>query len=293
MKLGFIGLGSIGFPVARNIVAAGHDVTVHDLDRSQAEELISMGAQWADSPAAAAKDCEVLLTSLPGPKEIEIVMKTAGPALPDGSIWCDLSTSDLHLTKRLAAELKKRNIETIDSPITGGVPNAYIAKITMFASGERAAFDKVLPVLEKTAAKVFYFGEVGGATVVKLITNFVAFIHVQALGEGLILGRKYGLDHIELMQAMKSSYADSFVLQTDEPKLIAGDYAPEFALALACKDFRLSVELAKELGLKLEVTEVTERIYRETIDRYGPQVGAMSSIRKLEDDTGVHLFNKL
>jgi 3-hydroxyisobutyrate dehydrogenase len=293
MKIGFIGLGSIGFPVARNVIAGGHQVTVHDLDRSRAAELLKMGATWAESPAAAAKDCEVLMTSLPGPREIEIVMGSAGPALPDGSIWCDLSTSDLHLTKRLAAELEKRDIATIDAPITGGVPNAYIAKITIFASGKRSAYDKTLPVLQKTAGDVFYFGDVGGATVVKLITNFVAFIHVQALGEGLILGRKYGLDHIELMQAMKSSYADSFVLRTDEQKLIAGDYAPEFALALACKDIKLSVELAKELGLKLEVTELTERLFFETMDRYGPQVGAMSSIRMLEEVTGVHLFNKL
>ncbi|TIX38968.1 MAG: NAD(P)-dependent oxidoreductase [Mesorhizobium sp.] len=293
MKIGFVGLGSIGFPVARNLVGAGHDLAVHDLDKSRAAELLELGATWADSPAAAAKDCEALMTSLPGPKEIEIVMASAAPALPVGSIWCDLSTSDLHLTKRLASQLEKRGIASIDAPITGGVPNAYIAKITIFASGKPAAFEKMLPVLEKTAAKVFYFGDVGGATVVKLITNFVAFIHVQALGEGLVLGRKYGLDHIELMQAMKSSYADSFVLRTDEPKLLAGDYSPEFALALACKDFKLSVDLAKELGLKLEVTELTERIYRDTIDRYGPQAGAMSSIRLLEEDTGVHLFNKL
>jgi 3-hydroxyisobutyrate dehydrogenase len=293
MKIGFIGLGSIGFPVVRNIISAGHEVKVHDLDRSRAAELLAMGAAWADGPAEAASDCDAFMTSLPGPKEIEIVMNKAGSAMPKGSIWCDLSTSDLHLTKKLAAELEKRDIAAIDAPITGGVPNAYIGKITIFASGKRSAFDRMLPVLERTAAKVFYFGDVGGATVVKLITNFVAFIHVHALGEGLVLGRKYGLDHVELMQAMKSSYADSFVLRTDEPKLLAGDYAPEFALGLACKDFRLSVDLAKELGLKLEVTELTERIFRDTIERYGPQVGAMSSIRLLEEDTGVHLFNKM
>lgn len=289
MKIAFIGLGSIGHPMARNLVKAGHAVTVHDLDRSRAADLLDMGAAWADSPAEAVAGAEALMTSLPGPKQVEAVMSDAGPTLRPGSIWCDLTTSDLKLTKALSAELAKLGVATLEAPITGGIANARIGKITIFVSGPREAYERMQPVLHDIAMKVFHFGDLGGATVVKLITNQVAFIYSLAFGEGLVLGRKYGLDQVELIEAMKASYADSFLVRTDASKILSGDYATDFSMALAYKDLTLTRGLASELGLHLAGTDLMDVLFKETLERYGDDVGSLGHIRLLEEKSGVSL----
>lgn len=292
MKIGFIGLGNIGFPMARNLVAAGHRVAVHDLDPGRAAELLEMGALWAESAAEAAAGCELLMTSLPGPREVGQVMEEAGPALPKGSVWCDLSTSDLQQTRALAARLAERGVDVLEAPVTGGVVNAGLGKITIYTAGDRAAYDRIRPALGDIAEHVFHFGDIGGGTVVKLITNFMAFIHAAALGEGLVFGRKYGLDHEELIEAIKASYADSFLIRTDAHKILSGDYATDFSIALACKDLQLTRSLATEMGLSMELTELTDTVFRRAMQSYGADAGSLSAIRQMEEEAGVSLAAK-
>lgn len=293
MKIGFIGLGTIGGALARNLIKAGHDLAVFDLDLDRIAEMVLMGARPAASIAEAARDCEALMTSLPGPAQVETVMAEAGPVMPAGAVWVDLTTSDVTLTRRIAADLARRNIATLESPITGGVKNAHLGRITIFVAGDRAAYDRVRPVLMAMAGEVFYFGDVGGATVVKLITNFVAFVHCIALGEGLIFGKKYGIEINELIAAMKSSYADSFVLQTDVGKILSGDYATDFALGLACKDLRLAHGMAQEMGLRLDITELTGKLYAEALETFGPQAGSLAPILLAENRTGIALSDQM
>lgn len=290
MKIGFIGLGTIGSPIAVNLLRAGYELVVHDLDRGQAGAVLDAGARWVDSVVEAAEGCEALFTSLPGPRQVEDVMALAGAALPQGAIWVDLTTSDLKLTQRIAADLAANGgIQTLEAPITGGVKNAHIGKITIFTAGPQAAFDKMAPVLQVTAGDVFYFGDLGGASVVKLITNFVAFIHVIALGEGLVFGTRYGLDKHELLAAIKSSYADSFVARTDGEKIFDGDYASDFALGLAYKDMVLARQLAEEMGLTLDLTALTDQLYAASVAQFGEQAGAMAPVQSLEQRSGVAL----
>jgi 3-hydroxyisobutyrate dehydrogenase len=292
MKIGFIGLGSIGKPMAFNLVRSGYVVTVHDIEQARAKDLLALGACWADSPRNTALASHVLFTSLPGPPQIASVIEGEDGAihgLAPGSIWVDLSTSDLVLTRRLANELAARGIQTLDAPVTGGVENARIAQITLFAGGDPEVFERVRPLFSAIASNVLYIGPLGTATVVKLITNFMCMVHVVAMGEGLVLGATLGIDTIKIWEAIKVSYADSFVARVDGPSIFSGDYGQSFSIALACKDLQLSLKLAREAGLQLEATELAGRLYASACEKYGDEAGALSVVRQLEDQSHVSL----
>jgi len=296
MKLGFIGLGSIGNPMATNLVKAGHQVAVHDLQRQRADGLLALGARWANSPAEAAVGAEVLFTSLPGPKQVRTVLEGetgAMDALAAGSIWVDLSTTDLAQTRRLAAELAARDVAALEAPVTGGVANAHAGKITIFVGGPEETYRKVLPLLSVMGKEIIHLGPIGNATIVKLITNFMCFIHEVALGEGLVLGTSYGIDTVKLWEAIKVSYADSFVARVDGPDIFSGAYGDSFAIALACKDIGLSLALARDAGLKLEATELIDRLYGEARARYGDAAGCLHPVRMIEERSGISLQRDL
>ena len=292
MKLGFIGLGTMGTPMATNLLKAGHALRVFDIDRSRADALIALGAEWAKSPAEAAQGAEVVLTSLPGPAQVEEVIAGEGGVLEGigaGAVWVDLTTNEIEVIRTLAGLMAEKGAETLDVPVTGGVLNAHVGKITVFAGGPEAAFETVRPVLDAMAAEVFHFGELGSGTVIKLVTNFVAFVNAVALGEGMIFATKYGIDTGHALEAIKSSYADSFVAQTDGGKIMSGDYASDFVMSLACKDIRLTLELAGKMGLELPATELSGRVFNEARECYGESVGCLQAIRLLEERNGVAL----
>lgn len=296
MKLGFIGLGSIGNPMATNLVKAGHRVTVHDLQRQRAEGLLALGACWAGSPEETAAAGDVLFTSLPGPKQVQSVLegeRGAVGGLAAGSIWVDMSTTDLAQTKRLAALLAGRGVATLEAPVTGGVANAHAGKITIFVGGPEETYRQVLPLLSAMGKEIIHLGPIGSATIVKLITNFMCFIHEVALGEGLVLGTSLGIDTIKLWEAIKVSYADSFVARVDGPDLFSGAYGDSFSIALACKDIGLSLALAREAGLKLEATELIDRLYSDARAKYGDAAGCLHAVRQLEERSGISLRRTL
>lgn len=296
MKLGFIGLGSIGNPMAANLVRAGHHLTVHDLARERAQNLLARGARWAASPRATAEAAEVLFTSLPGPAQIRDVIEGEDGALAGlarGSLWIDMSTTDLEQTRRLAAILTERGVAAIEAPVTGGVANAYAGKLSIFVGGAPEAYARAKPLLDALGDKVMHLGPIGSASVAKLITNLMCFVHEIALGEGLVLGTRLGLDPIQLWEAIKVSYADSFVARVDGPDIFDGNYGANFSIALACKDIGLSLGLAREAGLKLEAAELIERLYNAARARYGEAAGCLSAVRDIEARSGVSLPRKL
>jgi 3-hydroxyisobutyrate dehydrogenase len=263
MKLGFIGLGSIGNPMAANLVRAGHHLTVHDLARERAQNLLARGARWAASPRATAEAAEVLFTSLPGPAQIRDVIEG------------------------------ERGVAAIEAPVTGGVANAYAGKLSIFVGGAPEAYARAKPLLDALGDKVMHLGPIGSASVAKLITNLMCFVHEIALGEGLVLGTRLGLDPIQLWEAIKVSYADSFVARVDGPDIFDGNYGANFSIALACKDIGLSLGLAREAGLKLEAAELIERLYNAARARYGEAAGCLSAVRDIEARSGVSLPRKL
>jgi len=290
MKIGFIGLGNMGGPMALNVQKAGYDLIVHDLDKGQAEEHLAKGAIWADSAAECAAACEILITSLPGPPQSEAVM--AGPEgalahLRSGAIWLDMTTNRLELVQRLAKEAPA-GVRVVDAPVTSAVDGARRGELYSFVGGEQADVEKVGPVLE-TMGSFIHCGALGTGNIVKLVTNQLWFIHACAIGEGLVLGVKAGIEPLTLWEAIKNSVGDSFVAHHDVPSIFAGHYDPSFSLDLCAKDLGLIQKLAQTVDVPLELTSLAQTIFERSREQYGGDQGEMHVVKQLEERAGVSL----
>ncbi len=189
MHIGFIGLGNVGAPLARNLQRAGHALTVRDLDRDRAADLLDHGARWADSPRTLAEGAEVVITSLPSPAAVSVVMEAEDgvlAGLAPGAIWIEMSTTDAAEVRRLAGRAAETGVATLEAPITGGCHRAISGDISILVGGEPGDFTRCRPLLEAMGGTVLHVGPLGQASVLKVITNMLAFVHLVAAGEGLI-----------------------------------------------------------------------------------------------------------
>jgi 3-hydroxyisobutyrate dehydrogenase len=292
MRVGIVGLGNLGLPIAFNLLREGHLVGVHDLLPEAAEKLIDQGARWHVSPAALAREVNVVLTVLPSPAAVVQVMLAENGVLTGlrpGSAWIDISTNDRHVMTRLAELAQDRGVDVLESPVTGGIPKAYDGDITVFAAGNRTVFDRLLPLLQCFGGEILYLGPIGSASTAKIITNMLAFGHLWLLGEALMLGRQAGLSVGPLFEAILQSCGSSFVAETEGPAILNGSYDYGFTMALAAKDARLVSELAREVGMPLEVAGLIEQIFTRARRRYGDEAWSTQIVKLLEDDLGVDL----
>ena len=292
MRIGFIGTGNIGNPMAHQLLKAGFDLCVHDLRREAAGNLVTAGARWAESARATAETSDTVITSLPGPTQVETVVAGGDgvlAGLPRGGTWIDMSTGDYHLLQRLAADARERGLSVLEGTVSCGVDRAYEGRLSIFVGGEREAYEKHLPVFEAMAETVIHVGPLGHATIAKLVTNILAFVHQVAFSEGMMLGAKAGVDPTALWRAIVASYGGSFVAENDGPQLLQGDFSPSFSLELACKDMRLTSELARELDVPIEVGGLVEQIYLRAKARYGPEASCSAVMRLIEEVTGREL----
>ena len=226
MRLGFIGLGNLGTKLAASLLREGFSVTVHDLDRGNAADLIEAGAGWANSPRAVAEASDSVITCLPSPQAVAAVM--TGPngvlnGLQAGGAWVEMSTNDLNEVKRLATLAMERDIATLEAPVTGGVHRAAAGEITVLVGGDKAVFETHLPALKAMGGEVIHMGELGSASVIKVITNMLAFIHLIAAGEALMLAKQGGLDLATSFQAIKEKEAKALAA-LDEGGTLADIY---------------------------------------------------------------------
>ncbi len=296
MKIGFIGTGNIGNPMANQLLKAGFDLTVHDIRPEAAESLVADGAKWADSPRAAAEGADAVVTSLPGPPQVEEVATGQGGILDGlraGGTWIEMSTGDLHLIERLAAEGAEKGISMLEATVSCGVKRAREGRISVFIGGDKNVFEAHMPIFDAVAETIIHVGPLGHATVAKLITNMLCFVHQIAFSEGMMLGARAGLELEPLWRAIKASYGGSFVAEVDGPRLLAGNFQPDFQLALACKDMRLTSDLAREFDVPMEVCALTEQIYARARVQYGKDASCNAAMRLLEDTTGVELRAEL
>ncbi|MCP4357136.1 MAG: NAD(P)-dependent oxidoreductase, partial [Chloroflexi bacterium] len=213
--------------------------------------LLAQGARWADSPQAVAEQSDTVLTVLPSPAAVAAVVEgkrglLAG--LRSGSTWIDISTTDRRETQRLAALCAGKGIGVLEAPMTGGIPLAHEGRMTVLVGGDKDTFEENLPVLETIGGRIFHMGPVGSAAVAKVITNMLAAVHLWMLGEGLILGKRAGLDLGTFFEAIKASCANSFVAETEGPEILNGSYDYGFTFALQAKDANLAYELGREFG---------------------------------------------
>ena len=292
MKIGFIGLGNLGQHLAFNLVRAGFAVTVHDLDPKAAAGLIKAGAAWADSPKQTAEAADTVITCLPSPAAAATVMTAADgilAGLAEGGTWIEMSTNDLNEVKRLAALAADKGIACLEAPVTGGVHKAAEGEITVLVGGDKTVYDSHLPAFETMGGKVIYMGPLGSASVIKVITNMLAFIHLVAAGEALMLAKRGGLDLTTAFEAIRASSGNSFVHETESQVILSGSYNIGFTMDLACKDLMFAHQLGRAFNVPLVLAGLVEQIFIKARAQYGGDAWSPMVVKLLEDALGTEL----
>jgi 3-hydroxyisobutyrate dehydrogenase len=292
MRYGYIGLGHLGRHLAASLLRAGFALTVHDRDRAAAESLIAKGAAWADSPKALAARCDAVITCLPSPAVSEVVL--AGPdgilaGLAKGGAWIEMSTLGRDEIQRLAALAAANGIAVLECPVTGGVHKAADGEITVLVGGDQALFQRHQPALEAMGGQIFHMGPLGSAAVIKVITNMLAFIHLVADGEALMLAKKGGLDLAQAFHAIRASSGNSFVHETEGQLILNGSYDINFTMDLACKDLGFAMGMSREFGVPLELARRTAEIFQQGRTAYGGAAQSTQIVKLLEDALGTDL----
>jgi 3-hydroxyisobutyrate dehydrogenase/2-hydroxy-3-oxopropionate reductase len=288
--IGFVGLGNMGAPMCRRLVAADYSVTAFDINTSALATLVDFGATAARSAADCASGVDLFITSLPRPDHVAAVM--TGPdgalaALGSGATWIDLTTNRKELIAELALAAPT-GVTVVDSPVTGAVDGARNGKLTLFVGGDDAAVARVKPVLANLGL-VIHCGGLGTGNVVKLVTNQLWFIAAAAIGEGFALGIANGVDLATLWGAIKESVGDSFVVRHDAPSIFAGHYDPSFSLGLCMKDLGLISALSDNVKAALPMTDAATAAFALATERYGADAAELHVARRIEDDADLSM----
>jgi len=294
-RIGFIGLGNMGSGMTRNLQKAGFDLVVNDIRRESADQLVANGAGWAATPAEVAAATDVVITMLPTPRHVETVVN--GPAgilagIADGGTWVDMSTSVPEVAQRVRAENPQRNLHILDAPVSGMSVGAATGMLQIFVGGEDADVARLRPVFEAMGdpERILHVGAAGAGYTVKLMINQLWFSHLVATAEVLAIGVKAGVDLAVLRNSLIASPANSNFVQNDVLSILDhGDYDEGFAIALACKDLGLSIDLARSVGAPSELSALVEQIYRRARAQYGDLAGEMTPMKLYEDLIGVDL----
>ena len=292
MKIGFIGLGNVGGKLAGSILRNGYDLTVRDLDKGAAQRFLDAGANWAESPAEMAAERDLIITCLPSPAACADVMEgeqgilsTIGP----GKIWAEMSTTDEAEVKRLGAKVQEKGAEPVDCPVSGGCHRAATGNISIFAGCERATFDRMLPVLTTLGRRVLHTGPLGSASILKVMTNYLATANLLTLSEALVTMERAGLDLSTTYEAIKISSGTSFVHETESQVILNGSRDINFTMDLVAKDIGLFQEVADRAGVPLEISPLMIKIFEDGIARYGARAQSDDIIRRLEEATGTDI----
>jgi 3-hydroxyisobutyrate dehydrogenase len=283
MQYGFIGLGNLGGHLAASLMRAGFEVAVHDRYEKTAEALVADGARWADTAETLAKGCAAVITCLPSPAVSETVLRRMLPVMTSGATWIEMSTLGRDEILRLAALAAESGVRTMELPVTGGVHLAAQGEITMLAGGDKDLFDQHLPALEAMGNRIFHMGPLGNASIIKVITNMLAFIHLKASGEALMLAKRGGLDLAQAWAAIKASSGNSFVHETEGALILNGSYDIAFNIDLALKDLGFAMQFGREFGVPLELAGMTEQTYVEAKAAYGGDAQSPMIAKLLED----------
>lgn len=292
MKVGFIGLGNVGGKLSASLLRNGVDLTVCDIERSAAAALLERGAKWADSGRDIAEACDVIITCLPSPAiSSEVMERPDGviAGLSAGKTWLEMSTTEETEVKRLGALVAAKGCAALDSPVSGGCHRAATGNIAIFSGGERAAFERVLPLLTIMGRQVLHTGPLGSASVLKVVTNYLAGVQLASTGEALMVSKKAGMDLAVAYEAIRISSGNSFVHETEGQVILNGSYNINFTMDLEVKDVSLFDKLGKSLSVPLEVSPVIVRIMKDGLKRYGPRAWSSMVVKRLEDDCAADL----
>ena len=294
-RVGFIGLGNMGGPMCGHLVAAGYEMTVFDVNPDAVTRLVDAGARAARSVADCARGAEALITMLPAPPQVEAVWLGDGgalAALDPGSIAIDMSTSSTAVGARVVREAGSRGIEVLDAPVAGQSIGARAGTLAIYVGGGDPAFERARELFNVMGdrERVFHVGPAGAGYTVKLLLNLLWFIQSVAVGEVLSVGVRAGVSLDRLHGALVGSPANSVFLERDVRMVLDdGDYDEAFPMRLVTKDLGLAVDLAREVGVPVELTALVEQIHRRARKLYGDDAGEISAVRLYEDVAGVRL----
>jgi 3-hydroxyisobutyrate dehydrogenase len=286
MIIGFIGLGNLGSKLAATLVRNGRQLIVHDLDQAAAGPLLERGAQWAVTPKELAQRSDLVITCLPSPAiSAQVLEQPDGvlEGLSANKLWLEMSTTEEGEVKRLGERVMSKGAKALDAPVSGGCHRAASGNISIFVGGERAAFEQALPVLRIMGRRIIHIGPLGSASVLKVITNYLAFVNLASLSEAWIVASKAGLDPKTTYEAIKASSGNSFVHETESQVILNGSYDINFTVELALKDIGLFLDVARRHGVPTEVADTVTDMFRDTQARYGPRALSPRIIQRLED----------
>ena len=289
MHYGYIGLGNLGAACAGCLVKDGFKVTVYDLNAKLAEPLVAAGATLASSAEELAAEVDHVITCLPSPAVSERVLRNILPHMRKGASWVEMSTLGRDEVLKLAAIASDAGVRMMELPVTGGVHLAYQGKITMLAGGDRDLYDLHTKAMQAMGDRIFHMGPLGSSSIIKVITNMLAFIHLKATSEALMLAKRGGLDLAQAWHAIAASSGNSFVHETEGALILNGSYDIAFNIDLALKDLGFALGFGKEFGVPLDLASMTNQTYIAAKAAYGGEAQSPMIAKLLEDLLGTDL----
>ena len=290
MKIGFIGLGNVGSKLAGSLLRNKFDLTVRDLDESLTKEFENLGAKVANSAKELSEQVDLIMTYKPSPKICADVMEGEDGVingLSENKIWLEMSTTDEAEIKRIGQKIVDKKAIPLDGPVSGGCHRAETGNIAIFVGGERTAFEKILPALTVMGRKVLHTGVLGSATVLKVITNYLASVHLVALGEAWTVAKKSNLDLAKAYKGIAVSSGNSFVHETESQVILNGSYNINFTMDLVLKDTGLFDDLAKKLNAPLEISPKVVEIFKDGQKKYGSRAWSSMIVKRMEDANNI------
>lgn len=289
MRYAYIGLGNLGGHLAASLARAGFPLVVHDRDPGLKSRFEALGVDWADVAAEAAAEADAVITCLPSPAVSEAVLAQILPVMKPGADWIEMSTLGRAEMLRLAATAEAQGVGVLECPVTGGVHLAAQGKITVLAGGEADLVDRHRLALEAMGGRIFHMGPLGSAALIKVITNMLAFIHLVADGEALMLAKRGGLDLKTAWEAIAASSGSSFVHETEGQLILNGSYDIAFTMDLALKDLGFAMRFGREFGVPLDLASMTEQTFLKGRAAYGGAAQSTQIVKLLEDLLGTDL----
>ena len=286
MKVGFIGLGNVGGKLAGSLLRNKFDLTVRDLDENLMKPFVEQGAKIANTAKELAEKVDLIITCLPSPEICSEVMEGSDGilnGLSENKIWLEMSTTDEAEVKRIGQKVIEKKAIPLDGPVSGGCHRAATGNIAIFVGGERKAFNKILPALTVMGRKILHTGELGSASVLKVITNYLASVHLVALGEAWTVAKKSNLDLTKAYKGIAISSGNSFVHETESQVILNGSYNINFTMDLVLKDTGLFDELAKKLNASLEISPKIVDIFKDGQKKYGSRAWSSMIVKRMED----------
>ena len=290
MKVGFVGLGNVGGKLANSLLRNKFDLIVRDLDENLTKPFLKLGAKVANSAKELAEQVDLIITCLPSTKICAEVMEGKNgilEGLSKDKIWLEMSTTDEAEIKRIGSKVIEKKAIPLDGPVSGGCHRAATGNIAIFVGGERNAFEKILPALTVMGRKVLHTGELGTASVLKLITNYLASVHLVALGEAWTVAKKSNLDLAKAYKGIAVSSGNSFVHETESQVILNGSYNINFTMDLVLKDTGLFDDLAKKLNTSLELSPKVVEIFKDGQKKYGSRAWSSMIVKRMEDKNNI------